>query len=815
MKRFSASVLALLSILVLAAPAVRPEEAGGPAVSVSPAPSGGAAAAPEAVCTPLASPPASAPASEPPPPAAAPAAPPDEAAGPSVQTALPAESEISVSVSFEGQTLPESSLAGQTGPQAVVIQATPRGEIEVSPEEKEAQEMDLQDKLKQRGSFRFVDEDLRVVLRSLAKAYGFNVTLAPEVQGKVTVDYKNVMVVNALDTILKDQGFGYQVSGNILRVTTVEKIKMEEEASAVRREAEAKTSAAEAAKLKAQEQAEPLETKVYVMKYIDANDALETVKPLLTKDRGKAMVLKTRQYRGFEWEVKVTGPAKPEKVAEEYVRSKTLIVQDTATALKQVESVIKQIDRRPSQVLIDAKVIEVPIDQEFRLGIDWTQALNRWQVGATNLQMVLKRGYSQEENDVDTDTTNRGYELEDLASDEVGRRIEDSYTDSDLSRQVNVRSQIFDRVSGDNLSKVQDTYEMGDYINQVITRTGEGLYQNNATWRANIQDAIQESRFSDLAYQNTSDTASARNFENYLSSISDSLTRIANNSQAYNAVINAADFNLMLSAMKTDSNVAVLSNPRIIVQENYAAKIHVGRRYPIITTEFTSGGGGETGSAIGGTSVEDWLEIGITLKVIPQIREGERGRKSINMIVHPAVSTSNENAPAYAPSGQQVVSPYPIIEIRESDTNVNLGDGDTLVIGGLISSTTVDEENKIPLLGDIPILGYLFKEKHTALHKNNLLIFITSRIVNDMNLSAYEKMMLEKSSPDALQDVRYTEDEDLRPFTYKSAKEPPPPTPAPEPSPEPEKKESAREVRREGGAEGRRETEATKRSQLR
>jgi type II secretory pathway component GspD/PulD (secretin) len=822
MKYLLASILALLCVLYLSAPA-RPQETAAPEVSGSPAPVAGERAQPIAASSPVAS-------------VAEPAAPDEKitvtpvetgassspAEGISIQTTAASESEIVISGSFAEGTLPESSLVQQTGTKPVVIQATPRGEIEISPEEKEALEVDLTDKLKQKGSFRFVDEDLRVVLRSLAKAYGFNVTLAPEVQGKVTVDYKDVMVVNALETILKDHGFGYQISGNILRVTTMEKIKTEEEALSVRREAEAKTSVAEAAKLKAQEQAEPLETKVYILKYIDANDAMEAIKSLLTKDRGKIMIMKTKQFKGFEWEIRVSTSAKAEKAPEDYVRSRTLIVQDTGTVLKQVESVLKQIDQRPSQVLIDAKVIEVPIDQEFRLGIDWTQALNRWQVGAGNLQMILTKGYSQEDNSVNSDTTNRGYELEDLAQSEAGRQVQDSYSDSALNRQVNVRSQIFDRVSGDNVSRVQDTYNLGDYINQVITRSGEGMYQNQAAWSADIQDAIQESRFSDLAYDNTSSTVSARNFENYLDSIANSLTRIATAGESYNAVISAADFNLMLSAMKTDSNIVVLSNPRVIVQENYAAKIHVGQRYPIISTEFTSSGGageeGIGGGAIGGTSIEDWLEIGITLKVIPQIREGPGGTKSINMIVHPAVSTKQaNNAITYAPNGQQVFSPYPIVNIRESDTNVNLNNGDTLVIGGMIQSESIDEEKKIPLLGDIPILGYLFKEKHTALHKTNILIFITAKIVDEQKLSAYEKLMLEKATPDALQDVNYTEDENIRPFLYKSAKEPPPPTPVPSPSPEPErkKKESTGEVRKEGSNESRRETEASKRSQLR
>jgi general secretion pathway protein D len=180
--------------------------------------------------------------------------------------------------------------------------------------------------------------------------------------------------------------------------------------------------------------------------------------------------------------------------------------------------------------------------------------------------------------------------------------------------------------------------------------------------------------------------------------------------------------------------------------------------------------GSEGGGAVGGTSVEEWKEIGITLKVIPQVRAKEEGEgDSINMIIHPAVSSSNENAYSVDNSGNQVYSSYPIIKIREADTNVTINDGDTIVIGGLISSLTVDQENKIPLLGDIPILGYLFKEEHTVLKKTNLLIFITAKIVReDIELSNYEKIMLEKMPPDTLEDIHYIEDDQLRPYLYKS-----------------------------------------------
>jgi general secretion pathway protein D len=271
--------------------------------------------------------------------------------------------------------------------------------------------------------------------------------------------------------------------------------------------------------------------------------------------------------------------------------------------------------------------------------------------------------------------------------------------------------------------------------------------------RSHSNKAVKESKYSTL------DESKTTNLTSYLANVSDTLTKLSTASQAYSAILSAADFNLMLSAMKTDSDIVVLSNPRVIVQENYAAEINIGKKWPILESTSSDQGG------YGGFSIDYWQDIGILLKVIPQVRDSGRGGKDINMIVHPAVST--QSGVVQAGAGEYVTE-YPIISLREADTNVTVSDGDTLVIGGLISSLTQDEESKIPLLGDIPILGYLFKEKHKVRKKTNLLIFITARIVSsEAPLSTYEKMILEKAPPDALEDVRYTKDPDLRPYLYK------------------------------------------------
>jgi len=398
--------------------------------------------------------------------------------------------------------------------------------------------------------------------------------------------------------------------------------------------------------------------------------------------------------------------------------------------------------------MIDAKVLEVPVDKEFRLGINWTQALNQWQVGASDITATFDRRFESSQESVDESSRRWGEDNSDNNEAFSRRDIDNGTSRGNLSY-----SGTSSPGSGDS-----NTLSIPDLVDWSMVDRPGGPYQEQASWQAAVSN--------DLATRGYNSTQSQDIFDNYLNVISDSLTNLTTSGQAYSAVLGAADFTLMLSAMETDSNIVILSNPRIVVHENYAAKIFVGERYPILSTEVGSDGGG----TVGGTSVEEWKEIGITLKVIPQVRANEDGEGDrINMIVHPAVSKQDGYAYSVDNSGNQVYSSYPIINIREADTNVTIDDGDTIVIGGLISSYTVDEEDKIPLLGDIPILGYLFKEEHTVLRKTNLLIFITARLVtDDMELSNYEKIMLEKSPPDALEDIRYIENEDLRPYLYKS-----------------------------------------------
>ncbi len=695
----------------------------------------------------------------------------------------PGEAVVEVTEAGPGEMVVETEVVPAAGPEKEAAESGAALAAETAP----APVPILKESLERRVTLKYVDTDIRVVLRSLARAYAFNITLAPEVQGKVTVDFIDVRIKDILEAILIDRGYGYQVSGEIIRVTTREKIQQETAASAARETVAAQKATAEAEKRTAEEVVEPLVVEIFDLKYIDADDARAAIEPLLTAGRGKATVLKTRQYRGFEFEATESFAVEGEKKeVSEFVRSRVLIVQDIRAVLDRVAEVIKSIDRRPPQILIDAKIIEVPVNQEFRLGINWTEALNGWNVTFTELKAAFGKTYESEDWRIN-ETQNK-----------LESTQEENYKTYDKLNYTDYQGySISSRQQSSNLAQQASENGIPSQLKEV------SRYSISENLGQNIREVSRERGWDDSQSEKILDT--------YVNNIQRNIYSLATAGQGYGAVLTAADFKLMLSAMQTDDNIVILSNPRIIVHENYAAKIFVGERYPILSTEV----GGDGGGAVGGTSVDEWREIGITLKVIPQVRTLLSGGMGINMIIHPAVSKRTGQYAEYrSESGQLAYSSYPVIDIREADTNVTINDGDTIVIGGLISSYTEDKESKIPLLGDIPILGYLFKEEYSKVEKRNLMIFITARLVTEeTQFSAYEKVMLEKATPESLGDVRYLEDSRVRPYLYR-----PPAESAPaegETSPPADTKpaqDSGVEEGNQGNFQGRVITKAMKRS---
>jgi len=177
--------------------------------------------------------------------------------------------------------------------------------------------------------------------------------------------------------------------------------------------------------------------------------------------------------------------------------------------------------------------------------------------------------------------------------------------------------------------------------------------------------------------------------------------------------LNFTSFQAVLEVLKSRSDTKVVSNPRIVAMNNKEAKIIVGTRIPIPIYELNN----ETGFY--GITGYDEEEVGVKLTVTPSVNQ----QGYITMKIHPEVSSILSYT---GPNNER-----PIISTREVTTEVIVRDGQTIAIGGLIKEQTIDSHTKVPVLGDIPILGLLFKKKSKEIDTTDLLIFITPRIMRD------------------------------------------------------------------------------------
>ncbi len=177
------------------------------------------------------------------------------------------------------------------------------------------------------------------------------------------------------------------------------------------------------------------------------------------------------------------------------------------------------------------------------------------------------------------------------------------------------------------------------------------------------------------------------------------------------------DFQATLRAIATAGKSEVLSRPSILARDGQPATITVGQSVPLISSVSYSG--------IANIPVNNvtYTDVGIILKVTPYISpEGY-----VEMIVSPQNSAINPDKSQWPTISAGVQAP--VIDISSADTVVITPDSQTVVIGGLMGSTKAASESKVPFLGDIPVLGNLFKRKVTAAGKNELLIFLTPHIV--------------------------------------------------------------------------------------
>jgi len=176
--------------------------------------------------------------------------------------------------------------------------------------------------------------------------------------------------------------------------------------------------------------------------------------------------------------------------------------------------------------------------------------------------------------------------------------------------------------------------------------------------------------------------------------------------------VTVSNITAIINAVKTDDDFRILSTPQVLTTDNEEARITVGENRPFQTRATTDVSGGTYESF-------EYRDVGKILKITPHVSEGRNVRLKLSLEV-----TSLDRIATLATTASR-----PVTQKRTIDTTVLVQDNHTIVIGGLIDDSRSNNETKVPGLGDIPLLGWLFKTQSKGDQKTNLYIFLTPRVI--------------------------------------------------------------------------------------
>ena len=177
---------------------------------------------------------------------------------------------------------------------------------------------------------------------------------------------------------------------------------------------------------------------------------------------------------------------------------------------------------------------------------------------------------------------------------------------------------------------------------------------------------------------------------------------------------NGVRYGMLLRALQTDQNTNILSTPNIVTLDNEEAELIVGQNLPFVTGSFTGTGSTDPQNPFQTIERQD---VGLTLKVTPQINEGD----TVKLVLEQETSSVIPGTVELGIATRK----------RSIKTSVLVDDGGILILGGLIEEQVTDTESKVPLLGDIPLLGALFRSQGTTKSKQNLMVFLRPSILRD------------------------------------------------------------------------------------
>ncbi|MBI4635495.1 MAG: AMIN domain-containing protein [Candidatus Rokubacteria bacterium] len=524
-------------------------------------------------------------------------------------------------------------------------------------------------------SLDFKDADVVNLLRILAAESGKNIVIGEDVKGKMSISLQNVPWEQALATILEVRGLQRIDKDNVIRIVSNEQLAKEREQRArleeakLKSEAELRTKLAEAALKEQEAQQKKL-----------ANDA----------------AIAEAQARGpLREETIRLAYADPEEVAKTLQGILGIPPEGVQATTTPITGGPPPIGEAPFSALYGQGAQQQPQRAPLSPSAD-----------------VLSKGITIRAHKPTNSIFIRHYE-KDL--ERIKKLIRESLDIQLPQVKIQARMEILDR---DELFAIGVQWGGGGVIaTDKATLVGQGFTSNQATGVGigasglgtlpNTNLAIDSATGAILPVSSTTGLPLGGNVVNLpISSLLQGAASAGLGGFTFGVVGSRANINLTLEALKTQRKTRTLARPEVVTVENNKATMSLGEEIPYATISSA------------GTQIQ-FKEALLKLEVTPTVvREGELTKIKMKIVVE------NNSRGTTAINLGSAGSP-PVINKRKAETEVLIKEGDTLVIGGVTNAFSDEETRKIPLLGDIPFLGWLFKVKATEDKGTELVVFIT------------------------------------------------------------------------------------------
>jgi type II secretory pathway component GspD/PulD (secretin) len=387
-----------------------------------------------------------------------------------------------------------------------------------------------------------------------------------------------------------------------------------------------------------------------------------------------------------------------------------MVIRTTEGNMRQIKTLIETMDVPGKQVVVEAKFMELTDSASEQLGIRW-DSLEEW-------GMRLSPGPFTYNRDLERIATRQNS----IDFSDARTRTQSSSSDSSAA---DTTTALFDQF-GNQFQNQQ--------VEFVEIPPNSGNYQQVAeVVPTRILETVINSSRNNGDVRTISDTTARSAMDNFTKTIAESQT----------AILDVGTFNMVISALKKTAGVSVISNPKMIVTSGSTdAYFTVGDREPIIKTEVQRGTQESPGDVITAeldTTINTeyitsgYLETGIHLQVVPVVKtedliEAKIQPKLIRRILPDKVVGNNS---------------WPRISVKEILTTFTLRSGQTVAIGGLTDTSDDKQVSKVPLLGDIPLIGkYLFSHEKVVKRQTETIIFVT------LSLAAAEGLFREAGIPE-------------------------------------------------------------------